>query len=79
MASTMSVGADPKRRVRAEFREMPGLRLTVTQASRLFGLDIPECKVVLNRLVDEGFLIQSREGLYARSGNSRQNPRAFWT
>lgn len=79
MASTLAVGADPKRRISAEFLEMPGLCLTLTQASRLFGLEQTECQVVLKRLVDEGFLTHNREGLYARTGVVRQSPRAFWT
>ena len=31
------------RRVREEFREMPGLRLTPAQATRLWGLEQPTC------------------------------------
>ena len=38
-------------RVRAEFVEMPGLTLTVRQASRLFGLDQEMCRQVVDRLV----------------------------
>src|SRR5436190_15908007 len=38
-------------RVRAEFVEMPGLTLTVGQASRLFGLDQDICRQVVDRLV----------------------------
>ena len=35
------------KRVRAEFEEMPGMTLTVTQASRLFGLDEEVCRTVV--------------------------------
>ena len=38
-------------RVRAEFEEMPGLALTVRQASRLFGLDQEVTRSVMERLV----------------------------
>ena len=31
-------------RVRSEFIEMPGLRLTLPQAARLWGLDPPACE-----------------------------------
>ena len=31
------------RRIKAEYIEMPGLRLTVAQAGRLWGLDTPAC------------------------------------
>jgi hypothetical protein len=43
-------------RVSAEFREMPGLVLTVGQAARLFGLEIPRCERVLGALVGRGVL-----------------------
>jgi hypothetical protein len=35
------------RRIRGEYIEMPGLRLTVTQAQRLWGLDRTACETVL--------------------------------
>ena len=38
-------------RVRAEFIEMPGLRLTLPQASRLWGLEPPACRDVIDVLV----------------------------
>jgi hypothetical protein len=43
-------------RVLAEFREMPGLKLTLPQASRLFDLDPLQCEQVLAALVDSGHL-----------------------
>ena len=51
-------------RVRGEYQEMPGLKLTVSQASRLWQLDHATCEAVLGRLVDEGFLIRTSEGSY---------------
>ena len=53
-------------RVRAEFVEMPGLTLTVRQASRLFGLDQQICREVVNRLIDVDFLRWSSAGVVAR-------------
>jgi hypothetical protein len=53
-------------RVRAEFVEMPGLSLTVRQASRLFGLDQDVCRVVVDRLVRTDFLRWSPTGAVAR-------------
>jgi hypothetical protein len=44
------------RRVRAEYAEMPGLRLTAQQASRLLGLEPLSCQVILRWLVDDGYL-----------------------
>ena len=43
-------------RVRGEFNEMPGLRLTPEQAARLWNLDRRACAEVLRRLVDTSFL-----------------------
>jgi len=42
--------------VRAEFREMPGLKLTLPQASRLFDIDPLQCEQVLTALVRAGQL-----------------------
>ena len=46
------------RRVRGEFVEMPGLELTENQAQRLWGLEPGRCAVVLEGLLDAGFLQQ---------------------
>lgn len=43
-------------RVHAEFREMPGLRLTLPQASRLFSIEPARCERVLGALVHAGCL-----------------------
>ena len=52
-------------RVRSEFDEMPCLRVTPEQARVLFGL--PEtADAILNRLAEEGFLVQTPEGQYVR-------------
>ena len=44
------------RRIHAEFREMPGLRLTLPQAARLFSLEPDRCERVLAALVESGQL-----------------------
>lgn len=44
-------------RVWGEFAEMPGLKLTLPQATRLFQLEAPRCERVLGALVDSGQLI----------------------
>jgi hypothetical protein len=54
------------RRIRAEYLEMPGLRLTLEQAPRLFGVERKPCKMVLDALVDEQFLCVKSNGAYAR-------------
>ena len=43
-------------RVRGEFNEMPGLRLTPEQAARLWNLEQRACGEVLTRLVASSFL-----------------------
>ena len=43
-------------RIRGEFREMPGLRLTLPQAQRMWQLEPADCKAALETLVGEGFL-----------------------
>jgi hypothetical protein len=53
-------------RVRAEFLEMPGLRLTLAQAARLWVVDRSMCESVLERLVSTGFLARTGEGFYFR-------------
>ena len=59
-------------RVRGEFREMPGLRLTFAQACRLWQLDPTICEVVLERLTRAGELLQTRQGYYVAAPRPRQ-------
>src|SRR5688572_27765361 len=49
-------GQDVYQRIHAEFREMPGLRVTLAQATRLFSLDSIRCERVLTALVQTGVL-----------------------
>jgi hypothetical protein len=57
---------DVLRRVQGEFLEMPGLRITVAQARRLWGLDAAACDALLGALVDANFLFQTRDGAFMR-------------
>ena len=54
-------------RVRDEYREMPELKLTKPQATRLFGVAPSVCAAVLRALVRENFLTRSGEGEFVRS------------
>jgi len=54
------------RRIRGEFMEMPGLRLTVEQARRLWRLDNTACDAVLSALVDAHFLAITPDGQFVR-------------
>ena len=53
-------------RIRAEFLEMPGLRLTASQAARVFGIDARQVKGLLNGLADQGWLVCDTRGVYRR-------------
>ena len=53
-------------RLRAEYLEMPGMRLKPEQVQRLCGVERTLCKVVLDSLVDEKFLCVGQDGHYAR-------------
>ena len=61
-------------RVRGEFREMPGLTLTVAQAGRLWSLDPPTCTEVLTELVESGFLCRKSDGTFCRATDVSGRP-----
>ena len=61
---------DVLRRVKGEFIEMPGLRLTIAQAQRLWGLDRSVCDSLLGTLVDAKFLFRTRDGAFMRSDHA---------
>lgn len=52
--------------IRAEYREMPGLCLSLEQAARLWSLERPQCEAVLSLLTREGFLRRTPNG-YSRA------------
>lgn len=53
-------------RIRAEYLELPGLRLTLSQASRLFGIERGECEHLLQELVAHRFLKTMGDGSFIR-------------
>jgi len=53
-------------RIRAEYQEMPGLRLTLDQARRLWGLDEATCVASLRQLVEARFLVENDAHVFAR-------------
>jgi hypothetical protein len=57
-------------RIRGEFMEMPGLRLTLAQAQKMWALDVTTCAALLARLVDAGFLYQTRDKAFMRLDRS---------
>jgi len=54
-------------RIRGEFLEMPGLRLTSAQACRLWALEPRQCDDVLRSLVDGHFLRRTSDGSFVRA------------
>ncbi len=66
MAAIVSSGEDALRRIRGEYLEMPGLRLTTAQAQKLWNLDRPTCEKLLGKLVASRFLARTRDGSFVR-------------
>lgn len=62
-------------RIRGEYLEMPGLRLTPSQTQRLCGVEPTLCQVVLDALVDAGFLRIAENGHYTRVTDGAPHPR----
>ena len=58
-------------RIRAEYREMPGMRLSLEQVARLCGIGQDLCRAPLDALVREGFLSITRGGMYIRRDDVR--------
>jgi len=56
--------------IRSEYLEMPGLALKPQQVQRLCGVDQAACQLVLDALVDAGFLAIRLDGAYARNTGS---------
>ena len=57
-------------RIRSEYLEMPGLRLTCAQAQRLWALDEQTCMRLLEMLVDAKFLQRNAAEQYGRRSDS---------
>ena len=54
------------RRIEAEFHDMPGLVLSLKQASRFLGVDEGACARILTALVQAGVLKRSANEYYSR-------------
>jgi len=57
---------DVLNRLRAEYLEMPGLRLKPQQVQRLCGVERTMCQVALDSLLESKFLCVKPDGHYAR-------------
>ena len=75
MARAFVVDRSLCQRILAEYRDLPGLRLSVRQAARLWSLEPDYCQETLDLLVAEGRLARSARHEYCacpnRSGTSR--------
>jgi hypothetical protein len=61
-------------RIRGEYEEMPGLRLNLAQACRLWQLDGTTCLALLDQLVVEHFLHRTHDGAYVAFPGARPKP-----
>jgi len=64
--SKESAVQDVLNRLRAEYLEMPGLRLKPEQVQRLCGIERTMCKLALDSLLESKFLCVKSDGHYAR-------------
>jgi hypothetical protein len=53
--------------IQAEYRELPGLKLTMTQAERLWALDEHTCEALLEALIAARFLRKTAADAYVRA------------
>ena len=60
-----------RQRIHAEYNEMPGMRLTLAQAARLFNLEPTHCENILSMLVSSGTLWTNGREFLARNGGRR--------
>ena len=58
-------------RLRAEYLEMPGLKLRIEQVQRLCGIERTVCQLVLDTLVKTSFLSLKSDGTYVRVTEGR--------
>jgi hypothetical protein len=61
-------------RIRAEFVELPGLKITTAQACRLWHADEGACHAAFAALIEEGFLRQMPSGAFI----ALSRPRSPW-
>ena len=57
--------------IRAEYLEMPGLRLTKPQVRRFWSLEAAVCDALLDALVDARFLAKTRQASYVLAAGTQ--------
>ena len=66
MTSEISLSQVLLQRIKRDYEDQPGLRVTPPQAQRLWGLDGPTCGATLTALVDAGVLQRTLDGQFVR-------------
>ena len=66
MTSELSFSQVLLQRIKRDYEEQPGLRLTPTQAQGLWGLDRSTCDAMLTALADAGVLQRAQDGQFVR-------------
>ena len=56
-------------RLRTVFIEIPGVRMSLSEAARLTELETHICQILLSALEDLGFLKRQDDGVYRRQSN----------
>ena len=69
---TISPMAQWAERIEAEYREVPGLSLTMAQAARFFGLEPEICLVAFAELTAQGRLRRTPQGRFVDAGWRRR-------
>jgi Fic family protein len=65
--AVQAVSLNLVQRIREEFEEAPGLRVTVREAARFWALDEQTCGRVLAQLLATGFLARGGDGRYRQT------------
>jgi alkylation response protein AidB-like acyl-CoA dehydrogenase len=65
--------------IREEFEDAPALRLTVSEASRFWGLDEKTCRQIFTRLMATGFLARGVDERYGRRPTETGTSNVTWS
>ena len=71
--STLTHSEPLLQRIRGEFVESPGLRLTPWHFQRLWNLEADEARIVIERLVHTRFLREAGDGTFVRRARQERS------
>lgn len=60
-------------RIQGEYQQLPGLRLTLAQAQRLWHMDRSTCRALMGALVDARYLSLDTDGTFVRAQSKVTN------